>query len=69
MIQQQEKNVNADTEAINALKQKLTAMIPDQTKREQAEKESCQPQGDPTSEHLNTDVPINSRIRLTTLMT
>ena len=38
MIQQQEKNVNADTEAINALKQKLTTMIPDQAKREQAEK-------------------------------
>ena len=38
MIQEQEKNVNADTEAINALKQKLTTMIPDQAKREQAEK-------------------------------
>ena len=38
MIQQQEKNVNADTEAIDALTQKLTTMIPDQTKREQAEK-------------------------------
>ena len=38
MIEQQEKNVNADTEAIDALKQKLTTMIPDQTKREQAEK-------------------------------
>lgn len=38
MIQQQEKNVNEDTEAINALKQKLTTMIPDQTKREHAEK-------------------------------
>ena len=37
MIQQQEKSVNADTEAINALKQKLTTMIPDQAKREQAE--------------------------------
>ena len=38
MIQQQEKNVNADTEAINDLKQKLTTIIPDQTKREQAER-------------------------------
>ena len=38
MIQQQEKNVNADTEAINALKQKLTTIIPDQAKREQAER-------------------------------
>ena len=38
MIQQQEKNVNADTEAINALKQKLTTMIPDKAKCEQAEK-------------------------------
>jgi len=38
MIQQQRKNVNADTEVINALKQKLTTMIPDQAKREQAEK-------------------------------
>ena len=38
MIQQQEKNVSNDTEAINALKKKLTNMIPDQTKREQAEK-------------------------------
>ena len=38
MIQQQENNVNADTEAINALKQNLTTMIPDQAKREQAEK-------------------------------
>ena len=38
MIQQQEKNVNADTEAINALKQKLNTMIPDRAKREQAEK-------------------------------
>ena len=38
MIQQQEKNVIAGTEAINALKQKLTTMIPDQAKREQAEK-------------------------------
>jgi len=36
MIQQQEKNVNA--EAINALRQKLTTMIPDQAKRKQAEK-------------------------------
>ena len=38
MIQQQEKNFNTDTEAIDALKQKSTSMIPDQAKREQAEK-------------------------------
>ena len=38
MIQQQEKNVNAENEVINALKQKLTTMIPDRAKREQAEK-------------------------------
>ena len=38
MIQQQEKNVNGDTEAINGLKENLTTMIPDQAKREQAEK-------------------------------
>ena len=38
MIQQQEKNVSNDTKAINALKHKLTSMIPGKTKREQAEK-------------------------------
>ena len=38
MIHQQEKNVNTDIEAINALKQKLTTMFPDQAKREQAKK-------------------------------
>ena len=39
MIQQQEKNViSTDTEAIDALKQKLTTMIPGQAKCEQAEK-------------------------------
>ena len=37
-MQQQEKNVNKATEAIDALKQKLTTMIPDQAKCEQAEK-------------------------------
>ena len=38
MIQQKEKNVSTDTEAIDALKQKLTTMIPGQAKCEQAEK-------------------------------
>jgi len=38
MIQQQEKNIDADTEDIDALKQKLTTMIPDEAKHEQAEK-------------------------------
>ena len=38
MIQQKEKNISTDTEAIDALKQKLTTMIPGQAKCEQAEK-------------------------------
>ena len=38
MIEQQEKNVSSDTQIINSLKGTLATMIPDQAKREQAER-------------------------------
>ena len=38
MIEQQEKNVSSDTQTINILTGTLATMIPDQAKREQAER-------------------------------